>query len=406
MPIVFVHGVNTRKTDPGYDVQLLVITKFIQAHFAGVAFGGSPLTTLSPAFPYWGDLATRFAWDMASLPSGAIDALGPGVAEDLRPLVGVIADSLKDPAKATQQPLLTLARERGLPQAVDVVVDQLSRQPSAVPADRVAEFVVAVRRYAEAHPQPAWMVPLTTDEQFLNLLVSEAQTGAAVAAGVNALGGGFGAIFGPIAAAGARIKQAVQAAAGTVLDRTGDFASTKLLGWQRRSLNGTLGRFFGDIFVYLDGRGDKGAPGAITKRILDAFDAARAAAPGEPLVIIGHSLGGVISFDLLSYFRTDIDVDLFVTVGSQVSHFEEMKRFKSSDPAVGPPSRATAPPNIRRWINVFDEVDIFSYACDKVFDRVHDFHYDTQTYTIKAHGAYFDQDRFYSRLRDRVDQLS
>ena len=54
---------------------------------------------------------------------------------------------------------------------------------------------------------------------------------------------------------------------------------------------------------------------------------------------------------------------------------------------------------------MFDEVDIFSYACARVFDRVHDFHYDTQTYTIKAHGAYFDQDRFYSRLRDRIDQL-
>ena len=114
----------------------------------------------------------------------------------------------------------------------------------------------------------------------------------------------------------------------------------------------------------------------------------------------------MITFDLLSHFRTDLVVDLFVTVGSQVSHFEEMKRFKSSDPAVGPPNRAVTPANVRRWINVFDEVDIFSYACDKVFDRVLDFHYDTQTYTIKAHGAYFEQDRFYSRLRTRIDQLS
>ena len=406
MPIVFVHGVNTRKTDPGYDARLAMIAKFIQAHFAGVAFGEVPLATLTPMFPYWGDLATTFAWNMASLPSGEIDALGaPGVVDDMRSLIGVMADGLKDPSHAKDEPLLTLARERSLTLAVDVVTDQLLRETAAADADRVAEFVVSARRYAEAQPKPAWMAGLATDEQLLNLLIAELQKGAVPPAGINALGGGFGAIFGPIAAAGGRIKQAVHAAAGTVLDRAGNFASTKLLGWERKPLNATLGRFFGDIFVYLDGRGDKAAPGDIPKLILSAFDQAKAAAPGEPLVVVAHSLGGVITFDLLGYFRTDLVVDLLVTVGSQVSHFEEMKRFKASDPAVGPPKRAATPPNVRRWINVFDEVDIFSYACDKVFDRVHDFRYDTQTYTIKAHGAYFDQDRFYGRLRARMDQL-
>ena len=34
-----------------------------------------------------------------------------------------------------------------------------------------------------------------------------------------------------------------------------------------------------------------------------------------------------------------------------------------------------------------------------------DFEYDTQTYIIKAHGAYFEQDRFYARLRARMDTL-
>jgi hypothetical protein len=82
-----------------------------------------------------------------------------------------------------------------------------------------------------------------------------------------------------------------------------------------------------------------------------------------------------------------------------------MKRFKASDPAVGPPKLAATPANIRRWINIFDEVDIFSYACKDVFDRVVDLHYDTQTFPPRAHNAYFEQDRFYSRLRTRMDQL-
>ncbi|MBR1068858.1 hypothetical protein [Bradyrhizobium liaoningense] len=406
MPIVFVHGVNTRKTDPGYDAHLAMITKFIQVHFAGVSIGGVPLTTLIPTFPYWGDLATSFAWNMASLPSGEIDALGAaGVADDMRPLVGVMADGLKNPGDAKAQPLLTLARERSLTLAVEVVTDQLLRETPTADADRVADFIVVARRYAEAHPKPVWLAGLATDEQLLNVLMAELQKGAAPPGQVDALGGGFGPIFGPIAAAGAKIKQAVQNAADTVLDRTGNFASTKLLAWQRKPLNAILGRFFGDVFVYLDGRGDKAVPGAIPKLILSAFDQAKTATPGEPLVVVAHSLGGVIIFDLLGHFRPDLVVDLLITVGSQVSHFEEMKRFKASDPTVGPPKRAATPANVRRWINVFDEVDIFSYACDKVFDRVVDFRYDTQTYTIKAHGAYFEQDRFYSRLRARIDQL-
>ena len=70
MSIVFVHGVNTRKTDPGYDARLSMITKFFHGHLAGVSIEGVPLATLIPTFPYWGDLATTFAWNMASLPSG------------------------------------------------------------------------------------------------------------------------------------------------------------------------------------------------------------------------------------------------------------------------------------------------------------------------------------------------
>jgi len=172
-------------------------------------------------------------------------------------------------------------------------------------------------------------------------------------------------------------------------------------------LNGILGRFFGDVFVYLDTRGDRANPGQILQVIRNAIRQATARKPGEPLIVIAHSLGGVICFDLLSFYCPEVAVDLFVTVGSQVSQFEEIKRFKTSDPAI--PSarrpRAAAPGNISHWVNVFDEVDIFAYACDKVFDRVIDFRYDTRTYTIKAHGAYLEQDRFYSRLRARIDQL-
>jgi hypothetical protein len=98
-----------------------------------------------------------------------------------------------------------------------------------------------------------------------------------------------------------------------------------------------------------------------------------------------------------------------VSVGSQVAHFEELKLYKASQPAAvasGKAKKAATPANIRRWINIYDEVDLFAYAAERVFDRVDvDGRYDTETYTIKAHGAYLLQDRFYRRLRSRVDAL-
>ena len=43
---------------------------------------------------------------------------------------------------------------------------------------------------------------------------------------------------------------------------------------------------------------------------------------------------------------------------------------------------------------------------DRIFERVDvDAPYDTETYTIKAHGAYLQQDRFYQRLRVRINEL-
>ena len=402
MPIVFVHGVNNRKENPSYEVGVRLFEKFCAKHLHGIALGGVAVNNLAPVFPYWGDLATTFAWDMESLPTGQVNALGPGVTDDLRPLVAVIDDTLADAKSAAPQPLLTLAKKRSLTASVDLIASLVIQNPPAGKANEVADFVVAAQAYAAANPQPAWLAAVTTDEQLLNRLVTESKTAAGPA--VQALGA-FDFMTAPLAAAGAKLKGAVSAAATTVLDRSGDFASTKLLAWQRQPLNATLGRFFGDIFVYLDGRGEKGNEGAIPRRILDAIDGARAADPNEPLVIVGHSLGGVITFDLLSYYRTDIDVALFVSVGSQVSHFEEMKRFRSSDPSIKRPQKAKTPQNIKRWINIFDEVDIFSYACSKVFDRVDDYAYDTQTYVIKAHSAYFEQDRFYTRLRTRIDAL-
>lgn len=91
-------------------------------------------------------------------------------------------------------------------------------------------------------------------------------------------------------------------------------------------------RLVGDVTGYFAERGIAVTPGPIVERITASLDevARDAAVRGEPLVVLAHSMGGNIVYDVLSHFRQDIRVDLLVTVGTQVGFFEELKLFASS----------------------------------------------------------------------------
>ena len=75
VPIVFVHGVNTRK-GPAYDAGKLVIDAFVRKHLSGATIGGRALAQPVTTYPYWGDLGMTFAYNMASLPRPQMQALG------------------------------------------------------------------------------------------------------------------------------------------------------------------------------------------------------------------------------------------------------------------------------------------------------------------------------------------
>jgi hypothetical protein len=397
MPILFIHGVNNRIEDASYNTGVLVQSGFIARHLSALKINGKTLEQVVPVFPYWGKLGINFHWQMASLPGDGIDALGPSVPDALRPLIASLYEELGNTGPGAAQPLLTVART-SLPKAVRALSEVLVLDAARADGSEIAEFVQLSQIYADHH-DAAWLGQLSTDQQFLDRLLLETRSAAST---VDVLGGP--AMTGALHRAGDKIKQALAATVAKIGDKTGDLASTALLAWSRRSLNANIGRFMGDVFAYIDTRGDSVDPGPIPTLLLAAIDRAVNQAPDEPLVVIGHSLGGVIAFDLFSHFRPHLVVDAFVSVGSQVSHFEEIKRFKSSNASL--PSKeqplAHTPDNIRHWINIFDPVDVFSYACAKVFDRVEDYNYDTKTHTLKAHGAYFAQNAFYERLRERL----
>jgi hypothetical protein len=132
--------------------------------------------------------------------------------------------------------------------------------------------------------------------------------------------------------------------------------------------------------------------------------------PGDPhLIVIGHSMGGNIMYDILSHFlpqlHPDTNVDLFVTVGSQVALFEELKLFAASDRSipVNPQlDRVAKPSLVDRWLNVFDLNDVFAFTTEGVFGGTRDFHYSTGKGLLKAHSAYFILPSFHRRLAEQL----
>ncbi|MFF4258634.1 hypothetical protein ACFY1L_46370 [Streptomyces sp. NPDC001663] len=143
----------------------------------------------------------------------------------------------------------------------------------------------------------------------------------------------------------------------------------------------------------------------IAERVADALEeGARLRTSTDPwLVVVAHSMGGNIVYDLLSHLRPELECDMLVTVGSQVGLIAELGLF----PAVLPPEdpvrdRAPVPEGVSRWINVFDPNDALSFVIGPVFARGEDFQYSTGRGMWGAHSAYFGLPSFYRRLAERL----
>jgi pimeloyl-ACP methyl ester carboxylesterase len=392
VPLVFVHGVNTRNDTDG--------RKYEQAEeFRNALFRAFLLAAVSRnpssahiANPYWGQHAAAFAWKLASLPERGVEALGGGHDAELAELLA----SRPVPDRV----LLQLARQESLADAVDAMWAACRFEIDRSDADHLAQLGVVAADYAQANPQPGWLDAVRDDEQFLWGLARELD--GQVPAGTEQLDD----VWEALGSSGMRswtwdrlweARQRVAAAAGRAL-------TEPALGLVRSSLTGSFATFVGDVLVYLKERGTPDRPGPIVGEIVAALDTARAAAqPGDDkLIVVGHSMGGNIGYDILTSFRTDIRVDALVTVGSQVGLFEELKLFTASDPAVtGPNGSVAKPANVGLWINVFDPADALGFATEPIFRDVSDYSFSTGK-PLRAHGAYLYHLSFHRRLADRL----
>lgn len=384
MPIVFVHGVNNRDGE-AYRENEQSRNGFLK-EIVAPALGMKP-NNLQVLNPYWGKHGVQFAWGMAVLPnpSTEFEAFGKDAEAEARGRVaGLLAESRADGN------IVDMAR-RDFRTAIDLLyASAMAGAESEEEARDLAKSYELAIAYADANPQPAWLADAEPDN------FADRLNHAARASDVESFG--VGGILDSL-------KEGVSRLFNAAPDATTEVAGRLL----RKKLNATITRFAGDAFVYLANRGTVDNPGPIVSTVLADLQKASAIskAEGEPLVVIAHSFGGEIVYDILTYFDPGISVDCLITVGSQVGLFEEMKLYKVSSstlPPNPPVGRVVRPASLKRWLNVFDTNDILSYQLEPVVEGVSDFHYDTGYSSFGAHGGYFMRPSFYKRMAKRLAQ--
>jgi hypothetical protein len=383
--LVFVHGVGNRAGAAyGRRVALrdALFRRFLLAR-AVPELADAPIHN-----PMWGHLGGQLAWNHASLPGRrGGERLGAGDA-DTADLLAVV-----DPDGAGQ-PLARMARTDPH-DAVDflyTVLDLRGRDNAEI--DELADAAAALTDWCDRPDGNARLGDIDDDLELVEALVRHAAVQRRTA-GDGELLGGDGRLG---AAARAVFVAAVERYRQQNLGPPIRLAATAL----RRLAGRPVSLLIGDVLAYLGGRGSVTGPGPIVSLVATALqDAGR----DGPLVVVAHSMGGNITYDVLSHFRPDLEVDTFITVGSQVGLFEELKLFGASDAGIPDAQTPCVPPlpNVRRWINVVDRADPLAYRTAPVFEGAVDYDYPTDA--PWAHGAYFRQPNFHARLADRVREI-
>lgn len=392
MPFVFVHGVNNRK-DADYDREEKIRAAFLTEIVAPVV-GIDP--THQVFAPYWGGDGVSFWRDLAVIPKGSeVETFGNNENE-LPPSLGI---AVAEGAVNTGDTLDALARRRP-DVAINLLFDALIQE-----AESDADIHAVAKAYQLAQDRlgnttEPWLAQATKDD-VLDQIFDVVSPPKAVGKDETYGGAGFWSML----EEGAKRLKLLGP----------DQLSHAIVGPSRRPLTRKIATFIGDAFQYLAERGDGTTPGPITSKVLqslrEASDLARVTK--EPLVVISHSFGGEIVYDILTHYAEglDLEIDTWVTVGSQVGLFEEMSLLWTSpgrSDRKGIPQEAIASPKrAKRWLNIVDTNDVLGFLVLPTFtaavpDTVHDFKYNTGYPVTGAHSGYFKWPSFYKRLAQRI----
>lgn len=154
------------------------------------------------------------------------------------------------------------------------------------------------------------------------------------------------------------------------------------------------GRRFG-MGLLAGGVGDVLVHAAHRDTILDLVDTQVRAVPADhDVVLLGHSLGGVIAFEYSR--RAGRTIDRLVTVGTQIGLFGELGVYgRDHDPDTG---RLPTGSGARSWVNLYDPDDALGFLAAPVFPGVTDVEIDTRSPFPLSHSAYWDVPETYAHV--------
>lgn len=368
--MVFVHGVTVRK-GPDYEPAV----KDRDRRFREIAFRNQVDITNS----YWGEFGAHPKWKLECIPDFASQY-----------------ESLSLNLEERNDLILEAARQDFAAIVGSLSVAAIRDAEGSGDAEKLnseEKFWAGAAAYVEAlnGQPPAWLHQCQDDDDFFSRLRQEAEGQAQM----QSLG----------------LVDDLKETAGKLVGGLSNLVNSPFGKIGRDVLSPKIAHFVGDVFRYLKAKGPRDS---IRKAIIaDIAQASKAAkAQNDKLVLAGHSMGAVILYDILSDPQgvkdieaasgVPLSVDLFLSVGSQVALFEELKVFEASDEAIAKPQTVALPPNVRRWWNVFDKMDVLSFLVEPVFQGAVDLKADTTAGVADAHGAYFHSMVFYQRLNKRL----
>ncbi|MGI5372604.1 hypothetical protein [Streptomyces iakyrus] len=402
MPLIFVHGVNNRRSKPGFERNVQARSSLFRKFLLTDLKAPDEALILNP---YWGDDGADFRWGLACLPDWDTKAAPLGRATPGTGIAAVAAVGLAAAPAASPDAVLTeIAKspstETSGPSFIRAVDLMFSASMRAAEIDEESDLATLAKHamaYAFSEPEPQWVKSVRDDRELVTRLKREVETFTQRPAATEA---------GPVGLGVSDVWGNVRAGVDRLIVEAGNLVGKTVWNTARDLAAPTVAHFLGDVVVYQSKRGTPSSPGPIPKVIIDDLEKASSVrSERDPLIVVGHSLGGVICYDILTAFRGDIHVDILCTVGSQVGLFEEMKVFVASDDQVPGPGRqkVSPPPNVPHWINIFDFNDILSFELSPLMDGVTDYPYPTGE-LLNAHGAYFGQPAFHQRLSRRVQE--
>ena len=115
-----------------------------------------------------------------------------------------------------------------------------------------------------------------------------------------------------------------------------------------------------------------------------------------PVVLLGHSLGGIACVDLLVEEHLE-KVSLLITVGSQAPFLYEIGALTSLSYG------EKLPAHFPEWLNLYDVTDLLSYIAAGVFPgRVKDVEVDNRQPFPQAHSAYWTNSEIWDAIKPRL----